>query len=69
MPWEVVWAEGRWQHVEEGGGMDAEVVEMAGVLSSFSISVGKRKETPMARGKHLAEKSGFFKVVNVSRCD
>lgn len=59
VPWEVVWAEGIWQHVEEGGGMDAEVVETAGVLSSFGTSVGKRKETPMARGKHLAEKWVF----------
>lgn len=33
MPCEVVWAEGRWQGVQEGGGEDGEV---AGGVSSFS---------------------------------
>lgn len=31
------------EHVEEGGGVDREVVVMAGALCSFSTLVGKRK--------------------------
>lgn len=62
MPWEVVWAECRWQCVEEGGGVDGEVAETGSVVSSF-ISLVEKRETAMIRGKHMAEKSFFLKVV------
>lgn len=53
-PWEVVWAEGRWQRAERGGGRGGEVVEIASVVNSFCSLVEKRRKTALARGKHMA---------------
>ena len=58
VPWEAVWAEGRWQRVEEGGGVEGAGGETR-AQSVLSSLVEERREPVMGRGKHMAGKRFF----------